>query len=82
VVATIVGKPQPQLFASALDRMGEGRTLAIGDRLDADVAAAAAAGIDAALVLSGGDDPSPEDLEREPVPVQVASNLRELVIQG
>jgi glycerol 3-phosphatase-2 len=80
-VASIVGKPQPQLFETALDRMGEGRTLAIGDRLDSDVAAAGAAGIDAALVLSGGDDPSPEDLEREPVPVQVARDLRELVIQ-
>jgi HAD superfamily hydrolase (TIGR01450 family) len=79
--ATIVGKPQPQLFLTAVDRLGEGRTLAIGDRLDADVAAAGAAGIDAALVLSGTDGPPPEDLERDPAPVQIARDLRELVIQ-
>ncbi|MDQ3934113.1 MAG: HAD-IIA family hydrolase, partial [Actinomycetota bacterium] len=52
--AAVVGKPEPQLFITALDRLGEGRTLVIGDRLDADVAAAARAGLDAALVLSGG----------------------------
>ena len=49
----IVGKPEPQLFLTALDRLGEGRTLVVGDRLDSDVAGAAAAGLDAALVLSG-----------------------------
>ena len=52
--ATLVGKPEPQLFLTALDRIGEGKTLVVGDRLDSDVAAAAAAGLDAALVLSGG----------------------------
>ena len=40
--ATIVGKPEPQLFLTALDRLGEGRTLVVGDRIDADLAAAAA----------------------------------------
>src|SRR5918912_2315938 len=52
--AAIVGKPEPQLLLTAIDRMGDGRTLAVGDRLDTDVAAAAKAGVDAALVLSGG----------------------------
>ena len=41
--AEIVGKPEPQLFLTALDRLGEGRTLVVGDRVDADLAAAAAA---------------------------------------
>ena len=41
--ASIVGKPEPQLFFTALDRLGEGRTLVIGDRLDTDVAGAAKA---------------------------------------
>ena len=41
--AEIVGKPEPQLLLTALDRLGEGRTLVVGDRLDADLAAAAAA---------------------------------------
>ncbi|HKP88836.1 MAG TPA: HAD-IIA family hydrolase [Thermoleophilaceae bacterium] len=52
--AAIVGKPDPQLVLTAIDRMGDGRTLAVGDRLDTDVAGAAKAGVDAALVLSGG----------------------------
>jgi HAD superfamily hydrolase (TIGR01450 family) len=52
--AAIVGKPEPQLLLTAIDRMGDGRTLAVGDRLDTDVAGAAKAGVDAALVLSGG----------------------------
>jgi HAD superfamily hydrolase (TIGR01450 family) len=51
--ATIVGKPDPQLVLTAVDRMGDGRTLAVGDRVDTDVAGAARAGVDAALVLSG-----------------------------
>ena len=50
-----VGKPEPQLFLTALDRLGDGKTLVVGDRLDTDVAAAAAAELDAALVLTGGD---------------------------
>ena len=41
--AEIVGKPQPQLLFTALDRLGEGRTLVVGDRVDTDLAAAAAA---------------------------------------
>ena len=48
--ATIVGKPEPQLFLTAVDRLGSGRTLVVGDRLDADIAAAGRAGLDAALV--------------------------------
>ena len=49
-----MGKPEPQLLLTALDRLGDGRTLVIGDRLDADIAAAAEAHLDAALVLTGG----------------------------
>jgi HAD superfamily hydrolase (TIGR01450 family) len=51
--AWTVGKPEPQLFLTALDRLGDGRALVVGDRLDADVGGAAAAGLDAALVLTG-----------------------------
>jgi HAD superfamily hydrolase (TIGR01450 family) len=51
--AWTVGKPEPQVFLTALDRLGEGRALVVGDRLDSDVAGAAAAGLDAALVLTG-----------------------------
>ena len=48
--AEIVGKPEPQLLLTALDRLGDGRTLVVGDRVDTDLAAAAAASLDAALV--------------------------------
>ena len=51
--AEIVGKPQPGLFLTALDRFGPGRTLMVGDRLDSDLAGAHAAGLDGAIVLSG-----------------------------
>ena len=81
--AKVVGKPEPQLFLTALDRLGAGRTLVVGDRLDSDVAAAAAAGLDAALVLSGGT--SAEDAQRaarradDPRPVAVSETLATLV---
>ena len=52
--AEIVGKPQPQLLLTALDRLGEGTTLVVGDRVDSDLAAAACAGLDSALVMTGG----------------------------
>ena len=51
----VVGKPEPGMYDTARDRLGEGRVLAVGDRLDADVAGARAAGLDSALVLTGGD---------------------------
>jgi glycerol-1-phosphatase len=60
-VAASVGKPEVQLFRTALDRLGAGpgdaaRALVVGDRLDSDVDGARAAGLDAALVLTGSTD--------------------------
>jgi len=78
--APIVGKPEPQLFLTAVDRMGEGRTLAVGDRVDTDVVAAAAAGLDAALVLSGGTSREEADAWKEPRPKRIADDLRTLVL--
>ena len=78
VRAQIVGKPEPQLFLTALDRLGEGRTLVIGDRVRSDLAAAAAAELDAALVRSDGSDH--DQLEGfEPQPLAVADTLAELL---
>lgn len=51
--ATVAGKPHPQLFETALARAGRRRALVVGDRIETDVAGAAAAELDAALVLSG-----------------------------
>jgi HAD superfamily hydrolase (TIGR01450 family) len=77
VTAAVVGKPEPQLFLTAVDRMGDGKTLVVGDRLDADVAAAHRAGLEAALVLTGD---VPEDLDgADPKPVAVADSLAKLV---
>lgn len=78
--ARIVGKPEPELFATALDRLGNGRTLAVGDRLDADVAAAAKAGLDAALVLTGGTTAEELDGAVDPRPQHVAESLAALVL--
>ncbi len=80
--AKIVGKPEPQLFLTALDRLGEGRTLVVGDRLDSDVAAAEAAGLEAALVLSGGTSEEEAEAADEPKPVTVSPSLVELVCSG
>ena len=79
--AQIVGKPQPQLFHTALERLGAGRTLVIGDRLDSDVAAATAAGLDAALVTSGVDtgQAAPDQGSN---PVEVGPTLAALVLAG
>ena len=76
--AEIVGKPTPQLFVTALDRLGEGRTLVVGDRVASDLAAAAAAGLDAALVRSASSDHDELD-GFEPQPVAIGETLAELL---
>ena len=79
--AELVGKPEPQLFRTALERLGEGRTLVVGDRVDSDLAAAAAAGLEAAFVLSGGGDRSALD-GFEPHPVAVGDTLAGLLAES
>jgi HAD superfamily hydrolase (TIGR01450 family) len=76
--AAIVGKPEPQLFLTALDRLGSGRTLVVGDRLDSDVAAAARIPLDAALVMTGRASEAELD-GAEHKPVAVAESLASLV---
>ncbi len=93
--AVSVGKPEAQLFLTALDRLGPGKALGVGDRLDADLAGAHAAGIDGAIVLTGATTaaeaaeaqrgPSePGRFTREdeapPRPVAVAASLGDLVL--
>lgn len=76
--AEIVGKPEPQLFLTALDRLGDGTTLVVGDRVASDLAAAAAAGLDAALVLGEATDREVLD-GFEPQPVAVGETLAGLL---
>jgi HAD superfamily hydrolase (TIGR01450 family) len=77
--AEIVGKPQPQLLRTALDRLGDGRTLVVGDRVDTDLAAAAAMKLDAALVLTGETSRADAD-GFEPKPVGIGQTLAELLL--
>jgi HAD superfamily hydrolase (TIGR01450 family) len=77
--AAIVGKPEPQLFLTALERLGEGRTLVVGDRIASDIEAAKRAGLDAALVLTGDSTAEEAAATRDPRPVAVADSLLDLV---
>jgi len=80
VRAHSVGKPDRLLFQTALDRLGPGRALMVGDRLDADLVGADAAGIDCAIVLSGVSSREQAQDASKPAPVMIAENLRELVL--
>ena len=80
--ATVVGKPDSQIFLTALDRLGPGSTLVVGDRLDSDLAGAAAAGLDAAIVLSGVTSAEEAQAAENPAPVSVADDLRALVVRS
>jgi glycerol-1-phosphatase len=81
VTARSVGKPEPELFLTALDRLGggDGRALVVGDRLDADVAGARAAGLDGAIVLTGATT-ALMARDADPAPAFVAATLADLVL--
>jgi 4-nitrophenyl phosphatase len=57
--ATIIGKPQPAMFETALQILGipAAEALAVGDRLDTDILGANRAGVPSALVLTGVTSP-------------------------
>jgi putative hydrolase of the HAD superfamily len=67
-----VAKPDPAIFRAALARLGAdgGAGLHVGDSLEADVAGARAAGLDAVLVVRDGD--------AAPAGVRVIHSLAEL----
>jgi len=69
---------------TAMERLGDGRALVIGDRLDTDGEAAARAHVDFALVLTGGASQSEVDAlpKDRPKPVAVKETLAELVAAG
>jgi HAD superfamily hydrolase (TIGR01450 family) len=80
--ARIVGKPQSDIFRAALDRLGDGRTLVVGDRIDIDLAGAAAMGLDAAIVLTGVATGDQASAAADPAPVAIAPDLHALVVAG
>jgi HAD superfamily hydrolase (TIGR01450 family) len=77
--ARIVGKPDELIFRAALDRLGEGRALMVGDRLESDLAGADAAGIDGAIVLTGVTSREEAEAAVKPSPVAIADDLLSLV---
>jgi glycerol 3-phosphatase-2 len=79
VDAEVVGKPHAPLFQAALRRAGGQNPLVIGDRLDTDIAGAAALGWDSLLVLSGVA--TEDDVAGSPVrPTYVAPDVRALLL--
>lgn len=50
---TWIGKPFPEIYRVALDTIGSGSAVGIGDSIEHDIAGARGAGISAALVRSG-----------------------------
>jgi glycerol 3-phosphatase-2 len=83
VSAISVGKPEAQIFRTALDRVGGERALVVGDNLKADVAGAHALGLDAAVVLSGltTREEAEAALEADPPIVAIADTLADLVLR-
>src|SRR3954451_13244164 len=73
--ALSVGKPEAGLYRTALDRLGEGRALVVGGRIDRDLAGGAAAHIAGALVLAGAAAAEEARPARAPKPVAVADTL-------
>ncbi|GAA5155383.1 MULTISPECIES: HAD-IIA family hydrolase [Amycolatopsis] len=54
----VAGKPAAPLFHTAAQSAGASRPLAVGDRLDTDIAGAITAGVDSLLVLTGVATPA------------------------
>ena len=74
----VMGKPAAPIFRVALARAGGTRPLVVGDRLDTDIAGAAALGWDSCLVLTGVT--SRADLaDGVPAPTYVEEDLRALI---
>ena len=79
--AKIIGKPEPLLYEIALKRLAlsPDETLAIGDRLETDIAGAQAAGVHTALVLTGASTQTQAE-SYDPAPEIIAKNLTGLIL--
>jgi HAD superfamily hydrolase (TIGR01450 family) len=75
----VIGKPEPAMYEAARDRLGPGRILGVGDLLEVDVAGARRAGLDSALVLTGGTSREAAEAA-DPKPTHVADSLAALVL--
>jgi NagD protein len=75
-----VGKPNPMMFRSALNRISahSESTVMVGDRMDTDIVAGIEAGLDTILVLTGSTHPA--DIERFPYrPGRVLDSIADAV---
>jgi 4-nitrophenyl phosphatase len=72
----IIGKPQPEMFQLALERLAimPGEALVVGDRLETDIAGGQTAGCQTALVLSGVTT-EPVALAWSPPPAYIEPDL-------
>ncbi|MFJ8894811.1 HAD-IIA family hydrolase [Leifsonia sp. NPDC102414] len=76
----VVGKPNPMMFRSAMNRIGahSENTAMIGDRMDTDIVAGIEAGLHTILVLTGISDQS--EIDRYPFrPDEILNGVSELV---
>lgn len=76
----VVGKPNPMMFRSALNRLGahSHNTAMIGDRMDTDIVAGMEAGLHTLLVLTGISDTT--EIERFPFrPNEVLASIADLL---
>lgn len=76
VTPVSAGKPGPAMFHVAADQIGASRPLAVGDRLDTDIAGGIAAGMDTLCVLTGVATHR-ELLHTTDRPTHIAANLRD-----
>jgi NagD protein len=75
-----VGKPNPMMFRSALNRIEahSENTAMVGDRMDTDVVAGIEAGLETILVLTGST--RPEDIARYPYrPSRVLDSIADVI---
>ena len=75
-----VGKPNPMMFRSALNRIEahSETTVMVGDRMDTDVVAGIEAGLETILVLTGST--SAEDVDRYPFrPARILPSIAEAI---
>ena len=75
-----VGKPNPMMFRSAMNRIQahSETTVMIGDRMDTDVVAGIEAGLHTILVLTGSTKPA--DIARYPYrPTRILDSIAEAI---
>ena len=83
VVPEAAGKPEPAMFHQAVSLSGAKKALAVGDRLDTDIAGGNRAGMDTLQVLTGVSGPyALLKAQPEERPTFIADDLRGLLLDG